>query len=217
MSFILDALRKSEIERQRQHGPNIAEFAGARSDGRPPWALAVIGALLAINVGVILFFLFRDAKEAPAPAPGDSSAAASPAPVPAAAPPAAAPVATVEPPVSPAPGTTQQQLAEAIGPLPPGASDPTLVQEPPAATPSVTYENAPPAAGALPTQAAQGMPELSMDLHIYSADRNKRAVFINGRRYAEGATLAEGAIVEEITPEGAVLNYRGHRFLLPRL
>ena len=32
MSFILDALRKSEIERQRQSGPTMAEFPVARED-----------------------------------------------------------------------------------------------------------------------------------------------------------------------------------------
>ena len=32
MSFILDALRKSEIERQRQSGPSMAEFPVARED-----------------------------------------------------------------------------------------------------------------------------------------------------------------------------------------
>ena len=43
MSFILDALRKSEIERQRQSGPSMAEFPLARDDRRLPVALIVIG------------------------------------------------------------------------------------------------------------------------------------------------------------------------------
>jgi len=61
MSFILDALRKSELERQRQNGPSIAELPVARDDRRLPWALLAIGLLLAVNVGVLLFFLLRDA------------------------------------------------------------------------------------------------------------------------------------------------------------
>ena len=52
MSFILDALRKSEIERQRQSGPSMAEFPLARDDRRLPIALIVIGLLLAV-VGVV--------------------------------------------------------------------------------------------------------------------------------------------------------------------
>ena len=42
-------------------------------------------------------------------------------------------------------------------------------------------------------------------------------MFINGRRYTQGAHIAEGPMVEEITDDGAVLSYRGRRFLLPRL
>ena len=56
-----------------------------------------------------------------------------------------------------------------------------------------------------------------MDLHVFSADPAKRAVFINGRRYTQGAQIAEGPVVEEITRDGAVLTYRGRRFVLPRL
>ena len=51
MSFILDALRKSEIERQRQSGPSMAEFPVAREDRRLPIALIAIG-FLAKQVGL---------------------------------------------------------------------------------------------------------------------------------------------------------------------
>ena len=78
MSFILDALRKSEIGRQRQSGPSIAEFPVAREDRRLPVALLAIGLLLAVNVGVLLFFLMRDAAAPAADAP-PAAAAASPA------------------------------------------------------------------------------------------------------------------------------------------
>ena len=99
----------------------------------------------------------------------------------------------------------------------PAAPDPTLVPAPPVSRPGVTYDNSAPTTDALTAQAAEGLPELSMDLHIFSADPSKRAIFVNGRRYTEGATLTEGPRVEQITREGAVLNYRGRRFLLPRL
>jgi hypothetical protein len=84
------------------------------------------------------------------------------------------------------------------------------------ASPSVIYENAPApegSAGGVPS----GLPELSVDLHVFAADPAKRAVFINGRRYTQGATIAEGPVVEEITREGATLSWRGRRFTLPRL
>jgi general secretion pathway protein B len=95
---------------------------------------------------------------------------------------------------------------------------------PPAPTPQVTYAEPPPAVGSnapprldtLPAQATAGLPALNLDLHIYADDPAQRAAFINGRRYREGDTLPEGVEVRSITPEGAVLQYRGQRFLLSR-
>ena len=68
----------------------------------------------------------------------------------------------------------------------------------------------------LPPQATAGLPQLTLELHVYSPDPTQRAVFINGRRYLEGETTLEGADVVSISSEGAVMNYRGQRFLLPR-
>jgi general secretion pathway protein B len=100
--------------------------------------------------------------------------------------------------------------------LPPDAPDPTLMPDAPAPGADVTYGNAP-AEEPSSVVAATGLPELSVDLHVFAADPAKRAVFINGRRYTQGAQIAEGPVVEEITRDGAVLTYRGRRFVLPRL
>jgi len=67
MSFILDALKKSETERQQQ-GP--AEFTGVpTSSGRqsaPRW-LWVLGVLLAVNLAVLLGLLLKpDVSDTPA-------------------------------------------------------------------------------------------------------------------------------------------------------
>jgi general secretion pathway protein B len=220
MSFILDALRKSEIERQRQSGPSMAEFPVAREDRRLPVALLAIGLLLAVNVAVVLFFLLRDARApgaAPAPSPTTSSTANAgpvttlPAPNAAAAPTIAAP---------PIDEFANQplQVYEAPATEPPDAPDPTLIPDTPVAGPEVTYFEAPPTTpDSLAAQGGAGLPELTVDLHIFTDDPARRAVFINGRRYVQGAQILEGPVVEEITREGAVLNYRGRRFLLPRL
>ena len=216
MSFILDALRKSELERQRQSGPSIAELPVARDDRHLPRALLAIGLLLAVNVGVLLFFLLRDTTGA-IPTIGASSTAA---------PVVAAPVATAPMPlpvnVSPAADLpdfdAQVSEADALpeASSPPPAPDPTLLPDA-----SVTYsagsvEELPPSIDDLPAQTTAGLPELSVDLHIYADDPAKRVVFINGRRYQRGGVLVEGPTVEEINREGAVLSYRGRRFLLPR-
>ena len=224
MSFILDALRKSEIERQRQSGPSMAEFPAAREDRRLPVALIAIGLLLAINVAVVLFFMLR---QSPAPAAAATQvAAAPPASVTNPPPASAAPL----PAIAPTPQTELQAAQDATGqfaePLPelygesatqpPDAPDPTLLPDARVSTPGVTYSE--PLPDDAPTvEAATGLPTLTVDLHIYANDPAKRAIFINGRRYTQGAHTAEGPIVEEITPDGAVLSYHGRRFQLPRL
>lgn len=217
MSFILDALRKSEIERQRQSGPNIAEFPLAREDRRLPVALVVIGLLLAVNIAVVVYFMLRDTR---APAAAAASAPAATAPPAAPTMPAAQSPPAAQVPLEAQPVPAEEDLEppavyyDAPATEAPGAPDPTLLPE---AGPGVAYGDAPPGDELASAAAATGLPELSVDLHVFTTDPAKRAVFINGRRYTQGARIAEGPVVEEITPEGAVLSYRGRRFQLPRL
>jgi len=51
---------------------------------------------------------------------------------------------------------------------------------------------------------------------VWSTKPQERFVFVNGRRYREGDTTAEGASIEEITSEGVIMNSGGNRFLLSR-
>ena len=88
MSFILDALRKSEQERQRQAGPGFAELRPAMTRPVfPVWAVA-LAALLAINLVVLMVVMMRrddappvasqPSPAAPSHAPAASSAGAAP-------------------------------------------------------------------------------------------------------------------------------------------
>jgi general secretion pathway protein B len=64
--------------------------------------------------------------------------------------------------------------------------------------------------------AAGGVPALNLDLHVYSTKPTERLVFVNSRKYREGDTLQEGPVVQQITPDGAILEFRGSRFLLSK-
>jgi general secretion pathway protein B len=68
MSFILDALKKSETDRQRQNGPALFEVRVAPPrDKLPLWAVG-LGGLLAINLVIVAWVLLRrPAPAAPAP------------------------------------------------------------------------------------------------------------------------------------------------------
>jgi general secretion pathway protein B len=64
MSFILDALKKSENERQRQVGPSLADVQISRRRSEKPWWAVAVAALLVVNLGVLLVVLTR--RDAPA-------------------------------------------------------------------------------------------------------------------------------------------------------
>ena len=66
MSFILDALKKSENERQHNAPTEFATVPSSSEPSRAPRWLWVLGALLAINVIVLLGLLLRPAPSTPA-------------------------------------------------------------------------------------------------------------------------------------------------------
>lgn len=229
MSFILDALRKSEQERQRQAGPGFAELRPAMTRPVfPVWAVA-LGALLAINLVVLMVVMMRR-EDAPVVASQPSPAAPSPAP-----------------PASAAPNSAPANAPDLAAPVPlrtempsdlyaPGADEPARSRHDEALTrmeeslPEAEPELQPPPRGTptdgdsdpkLPTindVALQGanLPELHLDIHVYAAQPAERFVFLNNRKYREGAETPEGTKIERITRDGVVLNHRGVRFLLPR-
>ena len=65
MSFILDALKKSENERQRQIGPSLADVQVTRRRQDKPWWAVAVAALLVVNLGVLLIVLTRDGDAKP--------------------------------------------------------------------------------------------------------------------------------------------------------
>jgi general secretion pathway protein B len=77
MSFILDALKKSESDRQRQSGPALFEVRVAPPRTRlPSWAIA-IAVLLVVNLGVVMWMLLRHQHASSASGPQPVTAAAS--------------------------------------------------------------------------------------------------------------------------------------------
>src|SRR5579862_5767247 len=104
MSFILDALKKSEADRQRQSGPALFEVKVAPARRRLPlWALA-IAVLLLVNLGIVLWMLTRH----PAGAASETASL-----------PAAAPLAAPPPPASAALTAAAAPPAAARGAVPP--------------------------------------------------------------------------------------------------
>ena len=232
MSFILDALKKSESDRQRQSGPALFEVKVAPPRRMLPlWALA-IGALLAVNAVIVGWILLRHPRAEAASVSVTAPPAAAPQAATAAAPPAA---------------QAQQQplvIAPPAGAAPQGLAVPASASLPPAAPPAggagsdepnpedyAPAQEPPPLKGShvqrgtaegVPlyqeASAAPGahIPALRLDLHVYADRPQDRFVMINMRKLREGDALPEGVRVETITTDGAVLSYNGARFLLTR-
>ena len=63
---------------------------------------------------------------------------------------------------------------------------------------------------------AQG--RLALDVLVYSEVPAERLVFINGRKYVEGQAVDSDTVIQQITPEGAVLLQQGRQIVLrPKL
>ena len=83
MSFILDALKKSENDRQRQSGPALFEVRVPPPRSKLPMLAIVIVSLLVVNLGVVGWLMLRKpaaAAETQLPAAVTTPPAATPAP-----------------------------------------------------------------------------------------------------------------------------------------
>ncbi len=137
------------------------------------------------------------------------------------------PVATTTTVKSTEPASATPRKEPTDKPATPESSRPTVpptsrerreeLARPPVAPGSVTL--APESDPVLPLEtlsadARRGIPTLNLDIHIHSADPDKRFVVINGRRYREGDRLGEGPVLETVTHDGAILRQGGQRFRL---
>lgn len=62
-----------------------------------------------------------------------------------------------------------------------------------------------------PESMRKALPAMSVAVHAYSSKPEERLVSINGQLLKEGDTLAPGLTLEQITPEGMIFDYRGKR------
>lgn len=213
MSFILDALKKSESERQRQSTPGFADVPARVVSRRTPTWLWIVAALLLINVAVLLGLYFR-----PAATPVAAIPATTPAHIETVA-------RAVIPPVEDPLPTPVAEKAE-VRPLSSEAAD----QQQRPSRGSVTVESTAesqqataaevyshyPSFAALVANGTLQLADLHIDIHVYSTAPKDRFVFINMNKYREGDQLSEGPKLHAITNEGVVLDYLDRRFLLNR-
>lgn len=223
MSFILDALKKSEIERQRQSMPGLMDAPTALRRSRLPLWAVLIGGLLAINTVVLIVVLLRNGGPSLASAPARHDIAPAQLKGPTVddhfSPLSQAPVYAPEIPVPPAETSSPNEsaaaatraIAQRAAPHAVRRPDPVLIEEEASDNDEVL-----PSINEINLTGAQALPEMHLDVHVYATKPADRFVYINMRKYHEGNTLQEGPVLERIRRDGVVLNYQGLRFILPR-
>lgn len=235
MSFILDALRKSETARRRSEAPDLFATMPTTAEparARPAWPLWAIGIFGTLSLLVTLWLLSQDGT-APEPTPvasGTATGAApeteieadpptfTPMPAPTQAP--SAPVrniATAEPPAPPVAVPADGTPSPVPARTPENADVPPTQPEPPSAplvppTPAIA-----PSAGDQPLALAdldpamrKQLPPLKLSMHLWNETASQRFVILDGQRLKEGDALGE-IVVERISRDGAVLAWRGSR------
>ncbi len=190
MSFILDALKKSETERQQQAGAEFSDVPSKPRDSHAFRWLWILGLLLLVNVVILMGILLRDPVEQP---PATASL--------------------------PAETSFEEKIADARQNQPvPESVAPTTVEQAPVqeapTTPAsrgrvLTIDE-------VRLNGTLQVAELHLDIHVFADDPAERFVFINMAKHRENSRLDEGPAVVEITPEGVILEHQGTTFLLPR-
>ncbi|MYM32679.1 GspB domain-containing protein [Duganella sp. CY15W] len=202
MSYILEALKKAQAERQLGssptiHAPTLQTAAASTAAGRFSKSM-----LLAAVIGVLLVLVMRPASvPAVAPAP---VAAVAPAPV----------FATVTPTPLPAP----------VADLPPSvanlarASVPEAqpqAQQAPAAKPAAVPEEPVVNQRDLPEPIQRSIPQVAVGGYIYSKNPADRLLLVDKVLRHEGEEVAPGLVLEKLQPKEAVFSFKGYRYRVP--
>lgn len=221
MSYILEALKKSSEERARLTGAEARSEALPASPRRetraflsPWWWIAGLGlgglAVLAL-VGIGADRQRPEADQSPIRA-AISATAADP-----------VGVRRDEPPAPPSPTARKLPPRSSVATNQPGTTStpqkpaaPLAAKVPaPAPAPALATANAaapPPDAGSeMPPELLKQVLAIPVSAHIYSSKPADRMIIIDGQAVREGDSLASGVTIEQITPSGIAVSFKGYR------
>lgn len=237
MSYILDALKKSDQQRQRGATPTLqAAQLTVAAPKRPKFISYGLLAAVLLVTGILIGWLRPWQAEQAPPAsalPGAEAVTAKP-PVPVSQQAPAimtTPVPLAAPPEMP--GKTAQEipapnLSRAEQTVP---GEVAVKPDSPATAGSGTPDTGIPGSGGaalpvastaqeqkaismdeLPAQIQREIPAMTVQLHAYSNLPDERIVYINSNKLREGQSLMPGLRLEQITPDGMIFSYKGYRF-----
>lgn len=203
MSYILEALKKSDLQRQRGTTPTLqlaqVEVAAPKRPSVLYYGLVALVLLAGIMIG-----LLRPWQAEQLPAEHEPLAQVKPivipqqtAPMPM---PAVIPVKTVQ--ALPSQDATPEVLPDAVEPVQQQSEGLNEVVEAQQAMPF----------NELPVAIQQEIPKMAVQMHAYSSKPGESLVSINSIRLRDGGTLIAGLKLEQITPDGMIFSYKGYRF-----
>ena len=234
MSYILDALKRADAERERGHVPGLhtrttpeldTPAAGAGSIAQRGWLIA-LGLLIA--GGAMLWWWLGAVPPAepvmPAQVPAVQTPAAPVEPLQSLAPtqpaePSDNAASETAPPVLPilAPPLPRAPAKAAASTKPATAAqqplgEPAATTAPQAATNAPAIEIAVPTFAELSPEARARLPAVNVSGSTYSKNPALRMLIVNGKVVQEGGDIAAGLTLESIAPRSAVLNHQGLRY-----
>lgn len=242
MSYILDALKKADAERERGTVPGLHSqpLGQVDDDGeatrRPVspamWLVAGAGICLIAVLSWQLLSRPSAPTTEPNPTPTAEAQPMNGTPAEPTQAPAAAEQRMPAPPIAAAPPSAPADRPPAMTPplrpaAPPAPPSPTMVREAPSrapaepvqATPKPTAQAAPaaariPAMSELPDDIKRELPQLMIGGAMYSDTPASRMLIINSQVFHEGDQPYQGLVLEEIRLKSAVFKYRGYRYAI---
>ena len=196
MSYILEALKKAQAERQLGSSPTIHAptlQAAATSSQGSRFGKPLIAALVAMGVVIVVLLALVLRSRGPAT-------------------PAAAPVADLPPSVAnlARASTPEPQAQPAVVPLP--VSVPTAGAAP--TKPPVPED---PVANLrdLPEPIQRAIPQIAVGGYIYSKNPADRVLLIDKVLRHEGDEVAPGLVLEKLQAKEAIFGFKGYRYRVP--
>jgi len=198
MSFILEALKKSENKHRRNGRQNPRSIHEPMPRNKARSRFWVLGILLLLTVNaVFLLWFFAPWQKSPARQSTDVLSTDTQL-MKTTSPPPQAIVPAEQSHVVPKPVRTEEKPAVQALPVP--RNDKQVYSF-----------------GQLPVSIQKKIPPLQMSLHAYNrADGSASLVQLNDRIMREGDAITDNILLQKITADGAVLRYDGYLFLLPR-
>ena len=220
MSYILDALKKSDQQRQHARTPTLltSHAAPAETQARS-FAINAWRAFALIGLGLLIGWWRPWAQEN-----ADPGKVSSAIPIPVQSPvtgvtprppasPAETPIAALPRPPSqpPSPAQPPDPLPRTERSADTAVAKP-VAQGPAGATPKPADDDPAPQLQQLPPEIQQSLPTVTIAFHQYASQPENSRVMINNRVLKAGDVVAPGLTLERITADGVELAYQGYRF-----